>query len=190
MMPCVRAEAPPTLTEGAAAWTSAWIARRAADPGAEFRWPVREGRPLNALLMPPLARMTGDRCAWCDDFLVRRDTVDHLRPKSRFPELAFAWDNLFPACTGCQGRQDRWDDRLLKPDDLNYRFYRYFKYDASTGRLEPNPTAAPEEADRAKVTIALFGLNDPRLVEDRRRATRNPRPALPEDRPYRFIGDP
>lgn len=136
--------------------------------------------------MPILKNMTGARCAWCDIPVVHAGSIDHFRPKSRFPELGYVWDNLFPACAGCQKRQDRWDDRLLRPDDLTYSFERYFKYDASTGRIEPSPTAGPVDSERAEVTIALFRLNDPGLVASRRDATRN----QSSGRPYRFIGDP
>lgn len=38
-MPCVRGREPAELAANAPKWTAEWLARRAADPGARFRWP-------------------------------------------------------------------------------------------------------------------------------------------------------
>ena len=73
--------------------------------------------------------MTQRHCAFCDGPLgiESRETVEHFRPKSKFPELAFAWENLFPCCDVCQSHKgERFDLHLLKPDDDDYHFERYF----------------------------------------------------------------
>jgi len=48
--------------------------------------------------------MTQAHCAFCDGQIgaESRETVEHFRPKGLFPELAYAWDNLFPCCDLCQ----------------------------------------------------------------------------------------
>ena len=36
------------------------------------------------------------RCAYCEDSLA--DEVEHIRPKTFFPDLAFVWENYLFAC--------------------------------------------------------------------------------------------
>jgi hypothetical protein len=45
-----------------------------------------------------LQQMVGprERCVWCVDS--RAADVEHYRPKARFPEAVFVWDNLLWAC--------------------------------------------------------------------------------------------
>lgn len=47
------------------------------------------------------ARPRGDRCVYCQDNEGRE--LDHLRPRSLHPELAWCWSNLVPACGTCGG---------------------------------------------------------------------------------------
>ena len=41
------------------------------------------------------------RCCYCEDSAA--DEVEHIRPKSLYPELAFAWVNYLYACGPCNG---------------------------------------------------------------------------------------
>ena len=41
------------------------------------------------------------RCAYCEDSLA--DEVEHIRPKSFFPEYVFVWENYLLACGPCNG---------------------------------------------------------------------------------------
>lgn len=47
------------------------------------------------------ARPRGDRCVYCQDNEGRE--LDHLRPKTLHPLLAYCWSNLIPACSTCGG---------------------------------------------------------------------------------------
>lgn len=193
MMACVRASAPEVLANGAAAWTASWLERRAENPGAAFRWPSARGAPLNQHLILELKQMTGDRCAYCDGFPIALlvESIDHFQPKSRFPERAFAWDNLFPACGRCQqlpnGKGEEWHEDLLKPDSPDYSFSRYFRYVPGTGRLEPNPDALEVDQRRAARTIDLLGLNKGDLPTHRKRYRRAYADFDESSRAYRFI---
>ncbi len=42
----------------------------------------------------------GEKCAYCEQALTRV-IVDHFRPKTHYPSLAYQWDNLLPACQEC-----------------------------------------------------------------------------------------
>ncbi|MCB9798082.1 MAG: TIGR02646 family protein [Alphaproteobacteria bacterium] len=165
-------------------------------PSRLFKWPKLAGRSLAEHLEAPLQAMTDEHCAYCDGYptngLATR-TIDHFRPKSTFPELAFDWTNLYPACNACQERRDAWDDGLIAPDAPDYSFSRFFLYDPHTGEVRVNLCASPADQARAKVTIRLFRLNQdgrPRhrlRMHERWRACRHD-PALndPIDWPYRF----
>jgi uncharacterized protein (TIGR02646 family) len=41
------------------------------------------------------------RCAYCEDSAA--DEVEHIRPKSRYPEAVFVWPNYLYACGPCNG---------------------------------------------------------------------------------------
>lgn len=193
MMACTRGPAPGALQEGAARWTAAWLQRRNVQRGAEFAWPKVRKVPLNFILHQHLAAMTRDHCAYCDGYPFGEmavSTIDHFQPKSTFPELAFAWENLFLACGHCQSRQTRpscWDPLTLKPDAPDYAFERFFSYDVRSGRIEPNPQASDEDRTRALATIELFGLNAGARPRARMRARETCGPYHPDDRPYRFL---
>jgi uncharacterized protein (TIGR02646 family) len=187
MMPCERPEAPPFLVEKGSDWTAAWLSRRAT--GGTFSWPRHEGQPANRALQPPLMAMTAEHCAYCDGFPIDETgipSIDHFRPKSSFPALAFAWDNLFPACQRCQGAKlERFDADLLRPDAPDFAFARYFLVDYDTGLLRANPGASADDQHRAELTIELFGLNEGRRPTMRWRELR--RPSDEPDRPYRYL---
>jgi uncharacterized protein (TIGR02646 family) len=118
-----------------------------------------------------------DHCSFCDAFPVcppSNPTIEHFRPKNRFPRVAYKWENLYFCCDFCQGKGEDFDEDLLRPDADDYRFERYFRWDYTTGNLEVNEQAPPSDQTRAQVTIKLYRLNieHPRYrrLEARRRA--------------------
>jgi hypothetical protein len=44
------------------------------------------------------------RCAYCEDSAA--DEVEHIRPKSRYPEAVFVWPNYLYACGPCNGAKN------------------------------------------------------------------------------------
>ena len=91
-------------------------------------------------------------------------TVDHFRPLSRYPALAYQWSNWIFSCRRCNGdnKEDKWPasgyadpsatDEQERPD-------RYFGYDSDTGDIIPNPGLPSEARERALRTIDDLGLN-------------------------------
>lgn len=116
------------------------------------------------VLLKDVSDLTLNHCSYCDLTGVRRGqtspTIDHFRPKAKFPLLAYTWHNLFLCCTECQKRLHKFNKLLLKPDQINYDFNEYFMLNFITGDIEPNTTKAKEYQQRAKITITLFKLND------------------------------
>lgn len=191
MRRCVRPPEPAVLRENAVRWTLAF-----APGGAEFRWHRVENRPLNEHLLGPLREMTASHCAYCDGFpldVQALSTIDHFKPKSKFRDLAFAWQNLYLVCSACNfWKRDHWDEATLRPDDVGFDFLRYFIFDFASGRIEPNPRSDSDSQRRAQATIELLGLNREGRPADRRRTLERQRtPPLSDgdrdDRAYRFL---
>ncbi len=117
-----------------------------------------------------LAALTRDHCSFCDAYPMGRrlkSTIEHFKPKQKFPLEAYKWENLFLACGLCQEKGDSFHERLLKPDEETYSFDRFFDIDWFTGELIPNPYASDEEQEQAEITIKLFRLNDNGKPDDR-----------------------
>ena len=191
-----RPEIPAVLREREDAWGQEYEEKRAASPGHRFQWKTLEGKPVNQHLLPQLQRMTAHHCAYCDGFPLgpfARETIDHFRPKSRFPRDAYRWQNLFLACDVCQdAKGESFDAAVLKPDVDDYAFDRYFLFNVRTGEIEPNPAGTTQdEQERARKTIEWLGLNSHSRPQYRRTVYEYEycadRRRDPETMPYRFL---
>ena len=136
-------------------------------------------------LLPLLKAQVQDHCSFCDAFPVcppSNPTIEHFRPKTRFPREAYQWENLYFCCDFCQGKGEEFEEGLLRPDAEDYRFDRFFRWDFTTGNLEVNEQASLEDQQRATVTIALYRLNTGHPSLRRREARRRSKsPAEPLD---------
>jgi uncharacterized protein (TIGR02646 family) len=111
-----------------------------------------------------LENMTNNHCSFCDSYPLfgkANRTVEHFRPKSRFPLLAFVWHNLFLCCMTCQkARGAKYDKKLLKPDRDDYSFSRYFTFNSKEGTIDINKNASPQDQERANLTLETYDLNN------------------------------
>ena len=93
----------------------------------------------------------------------RTPTVDHFRPRSRFPQLVYEWSNWVLSCQRCNNsKNNKWPELgYVDPcaADISDRPDRYFDYDLLTGDLEPKRGLTPTEHRRAWHTIDDLGLN-------------------------------
>ncbi len=155
---------PDWLTQNWEKWGQQYEQKKVAKPSYEFKWRSYQGKKVNLHLMDLLLEMTKRHCSFCDSSpLVSqiRETMEHFRPKSAYPRLVYQWGNLFACCGRCQdAKRDKFDELLLKPDEIEYEFNRYFFFDAQTGELTPQSQATPEDQNRAAVTIQLYKLNE------------------------------
>ena len=121
----LRKLAPPSiLAENSAEWTTEYLRalnghRAMPNISAWF------GHPL---VKSQLLAETNGKCAYCESRLLVSDYahVEHIRPKSRFPEECFNWNNLTLACAkGNISKGDYYDENipLLNPyqDDVDSR---------------------------------------------------------------------
>jgi uncharacterized protein (TIGR02646 family) len=164
-----RTAQPVCLRENAPVWTEEFVTARQQNPAHKFRW---RSDVCYGEIRQQLRGMTQGHCAFCDGPVgtESRETVEHFRPKSHFPKLAYQWENLFPCCDVCQSNKlERFDEGLLKPDASDYGFNRYFVVNYQTGELEPAPYASEEEQRNAQTTLVLYGLNTPARKQARKR---------------------
>ena len=158
-----RLEEPEFLAANWENWGREWERRRLENSKATFHWHKVDQEPVNQKLMPLLKAQTQDHCSFCDNFPVSLpsiDTIEHFRPKSRFPLDAYRWTNLYFCCVYCQQKSDDFDEAALQPDAADYEFDRYFRWDYTRGTIEVNEQASAEDQRRAAATIKLYELNE------------------------------
>lgn len=191
----MRSPAPEILAKKCDEWGQNWRHRHGENPNASFTWHKVNGEPLNQVLLPELKKQTQDHCSFCDNFPIAPaslETIEHFKPKSRFHLDAYRWSNLYFCCDGCQNdKGNDFDELLLRPDDDDYSFNRFFIWDYATGKIEINPGASEGDKRRAEITIRFYGLNDdhPRVrlrAQKIRMKDLNCEPVCPlDEHPYR-----
>jgi HNH endonuclease len=87
--------------------------------------------------------------------------VEHIRPKARFPDLEFVWENLGFVCAKCNNaKRDNWNDALP--------FIDPFTEDPSEHLVAVGSFIFHRHASqRGEFTWRLIELNRPQLVERR-----------------------
>lgn len=156
------------------------------DKSNEFIWATHQGKKVNVKLLPILRNATNKHCAFCDD-KIKKGTIEHLRPTSKYPLRSYFWFNLFPSCNYCQEKNNDFDKDLLKPDRKDYEFRRYFLFNPFTGKIDVNPKATEVDKIKAEITIKIYKLNRDELIEARLDAFEDFQNISEEKRPYRFI---
>ncbi len=133
------------------------------------------------------------RCSYCEDSM--GDEIEHIWPKTLFPDRAFVWSNYCLACGPCNGpksnrfalftgRGKAWRELeqnkeprgsaplLLDPrvDDPT----AYLMLDVlQTFAFVPSAGLSAREIERAKFSIEVLGLNRDVLCQTRRVAARS-----------------
>ena len=97
---------PPSLINNAANWTSElcehWRAYYGSgEPGKPPR--AKKSRYAGAEVKHALKRMFDGKCCYCEGKVnvVSHQHVEHYRPQSIYPRLAYVWSNLLLACEQC-----------------------------------------------------------------------------------------
>jgi uncharacterized protein (TIGR02646 family) len=110
-------------------------------------------------------RPSGDpnNCAYCDGTLgeTSSETIDHFIPCHVDRALGLAWTNLYPACQACNTdfKGTKWSRELLRPDVDPVE--DWIAFDPDSGRLYPAPEFDRRIRTRVRLTICVFGLNEP-----------------------------
>lgn len=170
MMKLTRSQCPVWLTENVEQWTSRWTIK-VENPTTKNNWDWYdvEGIPTNQKLLPLLLADTKNHCSYCDKRPIRVEEIDHFKPKVDYPNDAFSWENLFVVCKDCNFlKLNEFSDLILKPDEVEYEFDKYFFYNDFDGFLEPKGEEHSVEYLRAKETINKLKLNEKGLPEARK----------------------
>ena len=100
-----------------------------------------------------------------------RPIIEHLKPRSAFPELTFEYQNLLASCSGgqaahppraihCDKKKGNWYEEGLMVSPLNPDCEDYFVY-RPNGTIEP--TKHPGKNPAARETMDRLGLDIPKL---------------------------
>ena len=166
----VRTSCPDWLEKKYKIWGKEWETKYNKNhKSTDFKWRQDSNKGYNDLI-EKLSAMTNKHCSYCDSYPIGSRipyTIDHFRPKTKYPLLAYVWHNLFICCGICQKRGNNFDKKILKPDTLYYDFDKYFEIDTITGEIKANNKKSNENIERAKITIELMNLNENGKPEDR-----------------------
>ncbi|WP_437911130.1 hypothetical protein WME95_33095 [Sorangium sp. So ce327] len=176
--------------DAAAFWSKARAFEKLAEHGAKRRegfaryapevLPADEdGKPdfppvwrIDARVRQAIAGMSHGFCAYCQSPVSSTHPgkggedrppgqIEHFRPKARFPAQAYAWDNYFLGCMGCNGaKHDKWPaGGYIRPDEGKPS--RRFVF-AENGEIK-----AREGDEQARFTVEDFGLDRHWLTQHR-----------------------
>jgi uncharacterized protein (TIGR02646 family) len=112
-----------------------------------------------------LAAMSYQKCAYCESPInaERSAAVEHYKPKSLFPLLAYDWDNYFLGCGGCNGaKSDKWPAggmAYVRPDQGNPSALFDFSEDGGI--------AAVQAGGAADLTIIDLDMKRQWLIDER-----------------------
>jgi uncharacterized protein (TIGR02646 family) len=192
-----RAEEPEILRKNWQRYGERYALNRAANPSHLFRWPLVNGERLNQIILHILKLQTQHHCSYCDGFPLgpADETIDHFKPKSdeRFYQEVCKWENLYVACADCQKvKANQYSDLLLKPDETDYHFNKYFVYDYQKHEINLRPGIDNISLERAKITLSIFRLNEPAFCKSRQISLERYKANAfrdPDDYGFRFMFD-
>ena len=103
-------------------------------------------------------------CAYTTRELVQTGSVDHFRPKSKYPHLAYEWDNYRLARQAINSRKGDSED-VIDPFEV---CEGWFILDMPSCLIKPGQSVTEEIRNAVSTTIDVLRLNsDERLVEER-----------------------
>ena len=112
------------------------------------------------------------KCAFCESHITHVDygQIEHFKPKSKYSDLCFEWNNFLLSCSICNGKSNKGDKfpleheggPFINPVDESPDVFLKFEFDEITKTFLIFP-----KNDRAITTIKELGLNRDDLVENR-----------------------
>ena len=170
---------------GLSSRTIAYLIRKQAevDKGADPDSTWKSARRTKSVtsIYAALVKMSGmrERCMYCEDS--RGTDIEHFRPKSRFPQTTFSWENMLLACAGCNRKKveqfpllDSGEPALIDP--TKDQPWEYLVFDSETGLVVSRWNAETGEPDpRGQVTAGdvCLQINIEAVTEGRLRTKRN-----------------
>ena len=162
-----RGEIPTTLEQNSRKWTKDLLDARQKNDEKEIS--TAERKYKNSEIQKALKKMYDDLCCYCESTVSANSFghIEHRKPKSKFPEDAFNWNNLHWACERCNNaKRDKWDDvnPILDPsfDTEIIPTHIIIVYKLETIEFR-------HKTGSGKTTIKHADLNRPELAKARRK---------------------
>ncbi|HRI66865.1 MAG TPA: N-6 DNA methylase [Polyangium sp.] len=123
--------------------------------------------PLEKAIRSALAEEFGHRCAYCGSKFGATGPLelDRFYPRRTYPEKAFDWENLLPACSICNASKGT---QFPVADDKTPLLFHPRVDDPKTHFAEQAEGTLRGLTPKGTTTIELLRLNRPLLVESRR----------------------
>ena len=170
---------PQCLIEKSEKWTTNFINKRKTNKNY-WNWHQYHKKKVSSILINELEKISKKHCSYCGIYPLEKNnirrTIVHFKPKSKFPELAFEWTNLFMACDSCQAiKKEKFptDIEPLEPDSCHYHFDYWFEINFREGDINPNLDRTYKEQEIAQKTIKWLGLNNKNRPEARKIVFKN-----------------
>lgn len=122
-----------------------------------------------------LKDMFHDKCAYCESKIthVAYPHIEHYRPKKKYPQYTFEWQNLLLACSICNGKAHKGDRFPLEDGDENKPFLLNPCEDDPAQHLLFEQAWIVFLSERGRQTRNLLGLNRDDLFDRRRNLLRD-----------------
>ncbi|CAN5469960.1 hypothetical protein BH09CHL1_BH09CHL1_16570 [soil metagenome] len=161
MIPVLKGVCPAILVTNAEAWKNELL--NAIASGVKSRIRLARGRYGHSQIKLAVVRETYGKCVYCESKVrhVAPGDIEHIIPKSLFPEMTFEWSNLTFSCTECNRRK-------LNNFDVNLQILNPYEDQpgdflfASDAKIYPRPGSL-----RGALSWAILELNRPELYEMR-----------------------
>jgi len=140
-------------------------------PGNSGEWDDLKN-PEKENLHRSLMDEQGSVCCYCERSISSSPShIEHIKPQSVYPDDRFNYSNLLSSCNGdgekhCGHKKGNWFDPSLFVSPLDPDCVSYFKF-TSAGEIKP--TDDPHSRPAAQETIDHLNLNDPSLVDKRKK---------------------
>ncbi len=140
-------------------------------------WDDNFQTPEKPVVHDALLKEQGYICCYCGMRITRTTShIEHLKPRSTYPNLALEYTNLIASCQGeseepptvpvhCGHKKKYWYDENLMVSPLEINCADFFKYPAS-GEIQP--TDNPGKKAVAETTIKKLALDIDKLQKMRR----------------------
>ncbi len=165
-----RAGKPRSLQDSASEWTDELLAERQKKKPDSKRISRLENRYKRDDVSTALGTMYNGCCCYCEAEIgiVAHEHIEHRRPKTRFPEYCFDWDNLHLGCPKCNLAKGRkWNQGKPVLDAVaDVPIDKHLTYDL----VDVLGAMRRAETQRGSTTIEHADLNRDRLRAARTRA--------------------
>ncbi|MDJ0734977.1 MAG: TIGR02646 family protein [Nostocaceae cyanobacterium] len=133
--------------------------------------------PEKGCLDQSLLQEQGFICCYCNRRIGKENShIEHLKPRTHYPDLALKYTNLLASCQRererkeplhCGAKKDEWYDEHLMVSPLDANCTEFFRY-TEDGQILP--TEIIDKKDAAKTTIEKLDLNIDKLKNMRSQA--------------------